>query len=510
MTTAPPLDPVTTGAAAAPPPPVDRAVEAGRGALFIAAGKVVFMLSGFVQRVLLARLGGADLGAFGAVNSAVSVVNNTVVQATIQSVSKLTAEDDSRAAAVRRAALSVQAVAGVIIGLGFFLMAPVIAAFEHRPDYTRYYRIAAAIPLLYAVYSVFIGSLNGQKKFRTQAGFDMTFSGLKTVLLVAGAAVAGVTGAFGGFAAAALLIVIIGTRVVGVPPAAEARGFPMKRLLVFMATVGSYNLLLNVELLYDQPLLHHFAGRIDPARAGVVAGHYEAMRTLAFLPYQALLVLVLAIFPLVSRATFAQDREATRAYVTQTLRYALILAAAMSLALGARPTTLIGILFKPEFLEAAPALPILVVGECCLAMLSVSCAILNASGRATAALVIMAATLGVGIGAAFVLVPPTEIGAPMMRAAALATSAGMVLGFVGSVIYLRLRLGGNPPLATVVRVAAAGAAALVASRFLPTGGKILGLITTVMGAIVYFAVLIVLREFGPSDRAKIRKILRRG
>jgi len=40
---------------------------------------------------------------------------------------------------------------------------------------------------------------------------------------------------------------------------------------------------------------------------------------------------------LVSRSTFAEDREATRAYVRQTLRYALIFGAAMAVVLGARP-----------------------------------------------------------------------------------------------------------------------------------------------------------------------------
>ncbi len=54
-----------------------------------------------------------------------------------------------------------------------------------------------------------------------------------------------------------------------------------------------------------------------------LTGNYEALRTFALLPYQALLVVTFVIFPLVSRATFAADREATRAYVSQTMRYAL-------------------------------------------------------------------------------------------------------------------------------------------------------------------------------------------
>ena len=80
----------------------DRAVEAGRGALFIGFAKAFFMVAGFLQRVLLARvISPAEYGAFSVVNNAISTVNNTMVQGTIQSVSKFTAEDDARAGAVQ-------------------------------------------------------------------------------------------------------------------------------------------------------------------------------------------------------------------------------------------------------------------------------------------------------------------------------------------------------------------------------------------------------------------------
>lgn len=509
--TQPPVTP------AAPPPsaspaPLDRAVEAGKGALFIGAAKVFFMLSGFVQQVLLARfINVASLGAFGAVNSAISVVNNTIVQATIQSVSKFTAEDDARAGAVQRAALRLLTPIGMLFALAFFLGAPLLAEFEKAPTYVPYYRMASAIPLLYSIYAVFVGSANGLRRFRTQARFDMTFSAAKTVLLLGGAALVGVGGAFQGFALAALFIVAFSARVMGLRRKADPTGatFPLGRLAAFWAMIFGYNLLLNVELLYDQPLLHHFAGVVDPARGGVIAGHYQALRTLALLPYQALLVVTFVIFPLISRSTFAADREATRAYVTQTLRVALILAAAMGVALGARPAALIAILFRPEYQEGARALPILVVGECSLALLAVSCAILNASGRALAAVLLMATTVLTGIGLAYALVPGAALGPDMLVAMSVAAASGMVLGFVLSVVYIRLRLGGSAPLGTIGRVAAAAAAAVLVGRVLPGHGRIVGLAITVLVAAVYFVVLIALREFGANDRAKFRKILKR-
>ena len=154
---------------------------AGKGAVFIGIAKIYFMLSGFVQQVLLTRLIDlADYGAFAVVNNTISIVNNTVVQATIQSVSKFTAEDDSRAGAVQRAGIQMQVALGAVLALAIVLGAPLLADFVGAPRYTTYFRIAAAIPFLYALYAVFIGSANGLRRFRTQANFDIGFSTAKT------------------------------------------------------------------------------------------------------------------------------------------------------------------------------------------------------------------------------------------------------------------------------------------------------------------------------------------
>ena len=213
---------VVTPASPAGAQPSDGSTAA-KGAVFIGGAKIYFMLSGFLQQVLLTRLVGlAEFGAFAVVNNVISIVNNTVVQATIQSVSKFTAEDDARAGAVQRAGVRMQAVLGAVLALAIFLGAPLIAAFEEAPRYTTYFRIAAVIPFLYALYAVFVGSANGLRRFRTQASFDVGFSTAKTILLLGLAALWKVTGAFVGFAAAAAFILVVASRVMRLPLAGAA------------------------------------------------------------------------------------------------------------------------------------------------------------------------------------------------------------------------------------------------------------------------------------------------
>jgi O-antigen/teichoic acid export membrane protein len=491
----------------------DVAVVAGRGALFIGFAKVFFMVAGSLQRLLLTwawRSQAALFGDFAVVNNFISIVNNTVVQATVQAVAKFTAEDDARAGAVQRAALRMQLVLGVVLCLALFAAAPAIATMEKAPGFTRYFRIAAFIPLVYCVYAVFVGSANGLRRFRTQASFDVGFSTAKTILLLGGAVLWQVSGAFAGFVAAAVVILVVAARVMRLPTTGER--FPMGRLVEFMSGVSIYAVLINVALNYDLLLLRHFAtssAGVDATTAAAVAGNYEALRTFALLPYQALLVVTFVIFPLVSRATFAADREATRAYVTQTMRYALILAAAMGTVLAARPAALFGVIYSPAYRAGAPALPILAGGQCCLALLAVACAILNAAGRTRATVSLMLLTLAVGATGLAVFVPRAAAGTPMLVTAASATAAGMATGLVGAIVILRARFGGAFPLATVGRVAAAVAAAVVVTRLVPGHGKIVGLAVMALAALTYAGVLVATREFGADDRAKFAKVLRR-
>src|SRR5688572_11294902 len=230
----------------------DRAVEAARGGLFIGFAKARFMVAGPVWDCLLIRLVvAADVGRFSVVNKVLSTLNNTMVQGTIQSVSKFTAEDDKQIDTVKRAGLVMQSFVGVGAALVFVLGAPLLADFANAPGYVGWFRLAGAIPLIYAFYAVFVGSANGQRLFRLQATFDVTFSIMKATLLLGGAVIGratghAVTGAFLGFIAAAILILIFSGFKVGLPKGQER--FPASRLMAFMAGALAYTFLLNLAL----------------------------------------------------------------------------------------------------------------------------------------------------------------------------------------------------------------------------------------------------------------------
>ena len=279
-----------------------------------------------------------------------------------------------------------------------------------------------------------------------------------------------------------------------------------------MWAVLAYTILLNLALNSDLLLLRQFAlsaPGVDATAAAAVAGNYEALRTFALLPYQTLLVVTFVIFPLVSRATFAADREATRAYVTQTMRYALILAGLMGIVLAARPAALFGVIYKPELRArgggaADPRRGAVLPGAAVRRLLDPE------RGRANAR------DADADGGDAGDRRGGRRAGGAAGRARDADADRRRERDRAGHRRQVWSRRwsccapgSAAPAAATVVRVGLAMAAAVVAARLVPGHGKVVGLAVMALAGIAYVAVLIVTREFGPEDRAKFAKVFKR-
>ena len=76
-------------------------------------------------------------------------------------------------------------------------------------------------------------------------------------------------------------------------------------------------------------------------------------------------------------------------------------------------------------------------------------------------------------------------------------------------MYLWKRFRALPPLLSVARVIAAAIAATVAGRLIPGEGKLVGVVAIAVAGGVYAVALLVLREFGATDREKFIRILKR-
>ncbi len=509
--------------------------------IYIAFAKFYFMVAGLgLELVLRGVLGTTTYGAYGVVNSLVSPFNNVLVTGTIQAVSRFSSQRPEAAAAVQRAGLRMHLYIGLVLAIVFAAMAPVTAHLFHDAAKTGPIMMAAAIIAAYSFYSVFVGTANGRREFHKQAGLDIGAATTR-LLCIVGLTVAGfgLYGAIGGWATAAIIMLLVLTVVVGMPGRAAA-GQPVQELrpmVGFFIGVSVYLVLLNFIMVADQLLLKRLAaewfaahgdealaalrpnapawlmarlGEIDPAHAadGQV-GYYRAVQTLARISYQAIIAATFVIFPLVSRSTFQNDRGATTAYIQTTVRYSLIFASAIAIVMASNPVAILDVPFQADDAAfGAPALVALALGNVAFSLFAIAGTILNGAGLTKQAIAVALVTLIAAAAANWIIIPMFTPGPALLLACSAATSGAMVLGAVAGGLVLQRKLGAFLPLASLLRVAIAAAAAAAVGRLIPSAGAILVVGEAVIVGLVFLVVLVLTRELGRADLAALKRMAR--
>jgi O-antigen/teichoic acid export membrane protein len=499
------------------------AKEAGRGVVYIAGAKLYFMIAGAAIVFRLPHvLDEALYGAYLLVVGVASVVNNVVVTATIQAVSRFTAQMQADPREVQRAGFRMHLRIGVPIAVSFAaVVAPVMGWFFHDPAKVGPLALAALIVAGYSFYAVFVGTANGLRQFHKQAGLDVTFATLRAVGIIGLASVGfGVYGAVGGWVGAVAAILAVSAVVIGVPRAGAGSPQPLRPLASFFGSVALYLILLNLIMYVDLFLLKRLtadallaegmstAAAADAADAQVA--YYGAAQQLARLSYQAILAATFVIFPLISRATFENDRERTVVYVRTTMRYSLIFSAGFAVVFVANPHDLMALPFRVEYADnAAAALVALAVGHVAFALFAISGAILNGAGLTRPAIASGAVTVVVAVVGNAVAIPQFAPEPAALVACGVATAGAMSCGMAVGAWSMRRRLGAFLPAATALRTGVAAAAAIGLGRLLPVTGRWLTIVDAALVGVVFVVVLVVTGELSRSDLRAVAS-LRKG
>ncbi|HXU09372.1 MAG TPA: oligosaccharide flippase family protein, partial [Blastocatellia bacterium] len=304
----------------------DVATVAGRGAIYITLAKLWFMASGYGIAITLTYLLTTDeYGLYRVVINAVSIVNAVIVTGTYQAVSKYVSQEPEKADSVKSKALRLQLIVGGLIAAGFFALAPVVAYFLHDSRLTNYLRLASLITLAYAFYSVYTGYFNGQRKFLIQAGVDATYSTLKLGFIILLVWLGfGVMGGVGGFALAAVCVLAVASFIGrGRAKRGEVR---TGQLFKFQSYLLLFTFVLTLLQKVDLMLIKALSSA-DATVASNNAAYYGAAIDLANISYQVIISVTFVIFPLVSQSTFDHDRKRTQSYISNTMRYSLMIMA---------------------------------------------------------------------------------------------------------------------------------------------------------------------------------------
>lgn len=502
----------------------DLGQSARRGAVFIPLAKLWFMVSALLLQLLLPRVLGSSAlyGVWTLVSSWLSTLNNVMITATIQAVAYFAARGTQHVEEAKRTALRMNLLIGGGAAALFFLLAPVVANFEHDADLVRYLQVGSLIILGYSFYAVFVGAANGARQFHKQAGLDITFATLRTGLVLAGAYLLhSALAAFWGWVFAALVILVLSVLLVGLPKKTDGEPIPIKTMLGFGTWLAVYLLGLNalmfmdgwwLKRLYTEALSSLPADEVKRTVDALV-GVYGAAQTVARLPYQLIVAVAFIVFPLLSAPAVQADKARTERYVSATLRYSLIAMLGLVAALGVRPQATLRLLFPPEYVTGSAALAILLGAYVCFSLFSIVGTITNSLGRTVhtallglVTLVLSAVAVYVSIGSAL------AAGEQPLRAAALGMLLGMGGGLLLGLLYLWQMLRATLPVMTLLRCGIAFFAVLMMGRFWPAAGSVglLGskvgtLICSALSGAVYLAVLLSLRELSVKELLLLRR-----
>ncbi|HST23241.1 MAG TPA: oligosaccharide flippase family protein [Blastocatellia bacterium] len=493
----------TIKASAEETPAADIVKVAGRGTIYITAAKLWFMASGYGIYFMLARLMSPEqLGLYQVATGVVSIINAVVVTGTSQTVSKYISQKTEKADSVKAKALKLQLPVGGSITLAFFLLAPVIANYLNDAQLANYLRLASLITLSYSFYSVFTGYFNGQKKFLTQAALDITYSTLKLIFIIFFVWLGyGGLGGVGGFALAAACVLIISAVVAG---RGERTGdVPASDLLKFQAYLLLFTLVLNLLQKVDIILIKALSSD-DAIVASANVAYYGAAINIANIIYQVIISATFVIFPLVSQVTFADDRARTQSYISNTLRYTLMIMALLATLFSANASGVLSVIYKDVYQAGSPALSIVAFGMLFFGLIYVMTTIITASGRPTVSLMIGAVTLMVNAGLNAMLIPAQGI-----KGAAIGTTVSMLLGTIIGGGYLLAKFGALMPVISILRIALCSGLIYAASIAFTSASKVLIVGKLAVLCIVYVIALVVVKEIGRDDLADVKKVLKK-
>jgi len=473
--------------------------------------------------MVLPRLLGSPeaFGLYSAALSFVSILNNILIGASIQVVSKRVSEAPERAGSTLRQALELQLMIGVVLAGALFGLAPTLARVVMLdPLLTPLFRLSAAIVLAYALYTAFVGTLNGQQNFLVQARFDMGYTTLRSLGMLGAAWLGfGALGVFYGFTLASWSVLTIAAFVVGFGQRGARRSY--SSWIKFMAPLWLYQLCLNLILQVDITLLKRSVAALMQAQgadamsaaetASRFVGFYRAAETFAFVPYQLILSVALVIFPMVSEALSLGEEAAAARYIRNALRFSLLVLLALATPIAGAARGVMQLVYPAAYAQGAPALSVLVLAMVCFALFVLAATIITGAGKPGLAALVALVAVCVVVAGNLGFVRYVGVGDRTLIAAAFGTGAGTLVALAAMGYAVYARFGAFIPLATGLRACASGAVAFWAAHALMSGGS--GFVRTVSslsaGAVTYALALVLLGELTRTDYDAVTGLVRK-
>ena len=336
--------------------------KTARGTISLIAAQIVFLAGGYVIHIVLARHFGPEIyGIYGGVISFLAWVEIAVIAGIPTAVQKYVAEGNYPVKIIEKKGVRMQIVySGALFAL-VVLLSPLIATLLREKQLSVYIRIVSIDILIYAVYFVYLGVVNGMRDFGRAALVSIIYSLSKVSAVLglvflgfslAGALIGNIIASFCG-----LLAVMLFCKSYNVKPlisrnddfqSAKIIKFAIPIILLFLTR----QLLMSLDLFCVKALIKDVSQ----------TGFYVSAAAFAKFPYFIFMGLTAALFPSLIKSLAKGSKELTTSYIKQALRFFFVFAIPFVFVIMATSENLISLAFSPVYLPAASILNILVIG----------------------------------------------------------------------------------------------------------------------------------------------------
>ncbi|MFH1413983.1 MAG: oligosaccharide flippase family protein [Candidatus Omnitrophota bacterium] len=467
----------------------------GRGIIAIGLAQIILVSCNWGIHIGLARLWGPELyGMFAVIISILvwfEILANSGIPATVK---KFIAENEEHASSIMNVAIRMEMILTVAICLIIFVTAPLIASLLNDKRLTFYLRLAAVDVPFMAYYMLFHNTLGGLRHFVRNAiaiaVYGISRIGSILLLVLMGFSL---NGALIGNIIASIVALFVAKYLVGIKQ--KAAKYDWKKVVKFATPYTLYcfvyHFLMCLDLLLVKALIQ------EPAQSGF----YASATSFARVPYFVFYSLTITLLPCLSNSISQGDRESTKRYINQALRFLLILLIPGIMLITATSGELISLVYSSTYLAAGSILSILIFGAgflCCFLTLNT---ILVANNELKKVLLISILLVPIDLILNWKLIPLYGT-----QGAAIATTLTMLLGCCFSAIFVFRRFGTLIALPSFLKVVVASLIISLLCRVFYTAGPLLLLKYSIL-YVVYFLLLYVSREIRKDDLKKIQGYL---
>jgi len=402
----------------------------GRGTFYLMLAEVMFVLSGWIIHISAGYiLGKEHYGDFVILLILLTLYRLFIQTGVNRAVSKYIAEGPSRARLIRRQALKLQMIIGLISAGAIWIAAPMLARYWQKSALAGPIRLTAVFLPVFGIYSVYRGSLNGLKLFGREAKISMLYSLIKVVCFFALIYILGLYGAVGGYLAAIIAATVL-ARMMCPIGGGMGETFPVLKIVRFAVPVVLFGFIIALIGHIDMLIARHL---LPADLAEKVSSYYGAAQQFARVPYMLLYALSLTLFPNIASSTSIPGGEqVTSQTIRKALRAGLLIVLPIACLISAEANEVISWVY-PRIDGGGEALRLLIFGQVFLSFLLILTTILTASGRPWLSFLLVGATLAAAILLNYLLIPIHGI----LGAAAATTIASGSGALLAALLVLR-------------------------------------------------------------------------